>query len=266
MIDRGLPDGPATEPGNIPWYAATPLQRVAAMLALRAGDLPRAKAWIEAHDRWLAWGDAVLGRSEAQALWAQYHRQMGEMGQAHAHAERALAHANEPRQPLALLAAHRLMGGLASDAGHFAAAEEHLRASLALADACAAPHERALTLLGMAKMQATRGDRGASLALLDAVHTICEPLGAEPALAGAAALRVSLDISEEASGPHPSGLSAREMEVLRLVAQGLTNPEVAERLFLSPRTVGQHLRSIFNKLGVSSRTAASRIAIERGLL
>ncbi len=266
VIDRGLPDGPATEPGNIPWYAATPLQRVAAILALREGNLSRAKAWIEAHDRWLVWGEAVLGRSEAQALWAQYFRQTGDATRADAHARQALADATAPRQPLALLAAHRLIGELATDAGLFAAAEEHFRASLALVDSCGAPHERALTLLGMAKMHIARDERDASRALLETVQTICEPLGAQPALARAAALLASLDRPQETAAPYSAGLSAREVEVLRLVAQGLTNPAVAEQLFLSPRTVGQHLRSIYNKLDVSSRTAAARVAIERGLL
>ena len=53
--------------------------------------------------------------------------------------------------------------------------------------------------------------------------------------------------------------------MLRLVAQGLTDVQVTERLHLSPRTVGQHLRSIYNKLGVSTRLAATRFALERGL-
>jgi len=61
-------------------------------------------------------------------------------------------------------------------------------------------------------------------------------------------------------------LSAREVEVLSLAAEGLTDQEVAQRLYLSPRTVGQHLRSVYRKLGVKSRTAAARAAIERGLI
>ena len=69
-----------------------------------------------------------------------------------------------------------------------------------------------------------------------------------------------------ASPPYPAGLTAREIEVLRLVAEGLTDPQVAERLFLSPRTVNQHLRSVYNKLGVSSRAAAARFAAEHRLL
>ena len=61
-------------------------------------------------------------------------------------------------------------------------------------------------------------------------------------------------------------LSAREAEVLGLVAEGLTDQEVAQRLYLSPRTVGQHLSSVYRKLGVRSRTAATREAAERGLI
>ena len=61
-------------------------------------------------------------------------------------------------------------------------------------------------------------------------------------------------------------LSAREAEVLGLVAEGLTDQEVAQRLYLSPRTVGQHLSSVYRKLGVRSRTAATRAATERGLI
>ncbi len=76
--------------------------------------------------------------------------------------------------------------------------------------------------------------------------------------------------TEEATSAIPkdvaSLLSAREVEVLVLVAEGLTDPQVAERLYLSPRTVGQHLRSIYRKLGVPSRAAAAREALQRGLI
>ncbi len=65
---------------------------------------------------------------------------------------------------------------------------------------------------------------------------------------------------------YPSGLTAREVEVLALVAQGMTDGEVAERLVLSPRTVSAHLTSIYNKLGVNSRVAATRFAIEHKLV
>jgi ATP/maltotriose-dependent transcriptional regulator MalT len=64
---------------------------------------------------------------------------------------------------------------------------------------------------------------------------------------------------------HPAGLTAREVEVLRLVAEGLTDAQVAEHLFLSPRTVNGHLRAIYGKLGVATRAAATRFALEHGL-
>jgi predicted ATPase/DNA-binding CsgD family transcriptional regulator len=63
----------------------------------------------------------------------------------------------------------------------------------------------------------------------------------------------------------PAGLTSREVEVLGLVAEGLTNAQVAHRLFLSPRTVEAHVASIYHKLGVSSRAAATRFALEHGL-
>jgi predicted ATPase/DNA-binding CsgD family transcriptional regulator len=69
-----------------------------------------------------------------------------------------------------------------------------------------------------------------------------------------------------AAPERPAGLTPREVEVLGLVAEGLTNTQVAQRLFLSPRTVQRHLNSIYRKLGVSSRAAATRFASEHGLV
>ncbi len=60
-------------------------------------------------------------------------------------------------------------------------------------------------------------------------------------------------------------LTAREREVLGLVALGLTNRQIAARLFLSRRTVEQHLSSIYNRLGVSTRAAATRFALLNNL-
>ncbi len=68
------------------------------------------------------------------------------------------------------------------------------------------------------------------------------------------------------AAPSPADLTDREVEVLRLVAQGLTDAQVAKQLVISPRTVNWHLTSIYSKLGVSSRSAATRYAIEQQLL
>ena len=65
---------------------------------------------------------------------------------------------------------------------------------------------------------------------------------------------------------YPAGLTAREVEVLRLVAEGLTDAKVAERLVLSRRTVQTHLSSIYSKLQVNTRSAATRFAVEHGLV
>jgi DNA-binding CsgD family transcriptional regulator len=64
---------------------------------------------------------------------------------------------------------------------------------------------------------------------------------------------------------YPAGLTAREVEVLHLLAGGLTDAQMAEKLILSPRTVHAHISSIYNKLGVTSRSAATRYAIEHHL-
>jgi len=64
---------------------------------------------------------------------------------------------------------------------------------------------------------------------------------------------------------YPAGLTAREVEVLRLLADGLTDLQIAEKLVLSPRTVHAHISSIYSKLGVTSRSAATRYAMEHGL-
>jgi non-specific serine/threonine protein kinase len=71
---------------------------------------------------------------------------------------------------------------------------------------------------------------------------------------------------QAAAEANSAGLSAREAEVLRLVAGGLTNAEVAEKLFLSSRTVDWHLGTIYRKLGSHSRTEAARFAAEHDLL
>jgi DNA-binding NarL/FixJ family response regulator len=64
----------------------------------------------------------------------------------------------------------------------------------------------------------------------------------------------------------PAGLTAREVEVLRLVATGQSNAQIATALVLSEKTVARHLSNIFSKLGVGSRTAATAYAFEHGLL
>ncbi len=92
-----------------------------------------------------------------------------------------------------------------------------------------------------------------------------EQFGSEWARGRAMGAAEILGLARPRPSGHPAGLTLREVEVLRLVAAGLTDAQVAERLVLSVRTVHSHVRSIYRKLGVSSRTAATRYALQQGL-
>lgn len=63
-----------------------------------------------------------------------------------------------------------------------------------------------------------------------------------------------------------SGLTAREVEVLILLARGLSNKQIAERLVITPKTAGNHVEHIYAKIGASSRAAAALFAVQHGLL
>jgi DNA-binding CsgD family transcriptional regulator len=265
LVREALPDGPRTEPGDGDFLMCTWLQRVAAEMALDAGDLPLADEWLQAHDRWLAPSGVILGLSEGHTLWAQYYRAAGDPKRAREYAEQALRRAAEPRQPLALLAARRLLGELATEHSQFTDAEEHLAASLALADACAAPYERALTLLATAELRVATSDMETARALLDEVRAICTPLNARLALTRADQIDARLAAARQRTPTHPAGLSAREVDVLRLIAAGKTNREIADALFLSPATVNIHVTHILTKTNTANRAEAATFALRHGL-
>lgn len=256
-VDGLLPDGPETDVLH-----GLEIQRMQASVALDAADMAATATWLAAHDRWLAQTGIVLGGVEGLVLWSRYYQQAGELERAESSARQALEQARQPRQPLALLGAQRQLGAVLTAVGHFDEGRHWL--AEALADACAAPFERALTLLALAELQAHTGDHEPLPVLLTEVRALCIPLDARPTLARLAVLEVRLG-TQQPRATRPAGLTVRELEVLQFVTQGLTDAEVAERLFLSPRTVGTHLTSIYTKLGVSSRMAAARKATELGL-
>ena len=105
-------------------------------------------------------------------------------------------------------------------------------------------------------LRALGNAEGADLELRAALAAF-ERLGAEPDAAGVRA------VLEPAALPR--GLSAREAEVLRLVAAGKSNREIASALVISEHTVARHLQNMFAKLDVSSRSAATAFAFEHGL-
>ncbi|HET7035118.1 MAG TPA: AAA family ATPase [Thermomicrobiaceae bacterium] len=177
-----LVGGPTTSPGDARLVEALSVQRLAAQLALDSHDSPAARTWLEAHDHWLDWSGAVFDRAEGALGWARYHQASGDLTAARQQAEQALAHASDPRQPLALMAVHRILGQLETEAARFDAAEEHLHESLRLADACQAPFERSLTLLELARLRAAQGRADDARRVLAQVRALCEPLEAKPTL------------------------------------------------------------------------------------
>jgi DNA-binding NarL/FixJ family response regulator len=64
----------------------------------------------------------------------------------------------------------------------------------------------------------------------------------------------------------PAGLTAREVEILRLLVRGLSNKQIARQLVISPKTVGNHVEHIYSKIGASTRAQASLFAMQHGLL
>ena len=104
------------------------------------------------------------------------------------------------------------------------------------------------------------GDEDAARMELEAARQVFERLSAGPALARLEAL------TGPARNRAGSGLTAREVEVLQLVATGRTNRVIAAELFLSEKTVARHLSNIFTKLGVSSRAAATAYAYRHELV
>ncbi len=257
----------------------------------------------------------MAGTSAGRLSWAHYHRSLGDLQRARALGEEALTAAQEPRQPLLILECQRFLGELAIQIGEFPYAADALGVALSLADACAAPYERALTLLAFVDLALARaiaedrtlpltgqtGGSPAALLALDEARMICQQVGAAPALVRIASLTVRfneltaplpdtehaqrggvvLPISEMNAAPMPgqtltpsqfgggaalAGLTMREVEVLRLVATGLSNRDIAGALFLSIRTAERHIANIYKKIGAHSKSDATAFAINFGLL
>ncbi len=123
-----------------------------------------------------------------------------------------------------------------------------------------APYEgaRVRVLIGLACRRL--GDEDTAEMELDAAQWVFRQLGAAPDLERVEALL------RRGSAKAPGGLTEREAEVLRLLAAGKTNRTIAGELFISEKTVARHVANIFEKLGLSSRSAATAYAYEHGLL
>ncbi|WP_194818246.1 helix-turn-helix transcriptional regulator [Nocardia sp. XZ_19_385] len=134
------------------------------------------------------------------------------------------------------------------------------------------PFEQARTLFHCARAELADGDRSAAQTALRAAAILADDLGAKP-LAEAirdTADRARLPLDESApvrtAPPRTFGLTTRELDVLRLVAQGLSNRQIAAELFISANTAGVHVSRILTKLSATSRTEAAALAHQHRLL
>ena len=254
-----LPEGPSTPPGGGEHPTQLAALLLGATLARQEGDLPLARAYLDAHERWLAWSGAVLGRAEGVLARAELARARHERT-AHTYAETARAQAMTIGDQLTLCRAWRLLGELAHDAAH---ADTALRESLAIAEQCRLPYESALTQLALARSHRRAGEDGPAREVAGAALATFARLRAAPALAAATAFLA--EPARPTAASLDSGLTAREAEILRLVAEGLPNRAIAACLSISPRTVSTHLEHIYAKLGVTTRTAAAKIALRDAL-
>lgn len=170
----------------------------------------------------------------------------------------AVAHSSLPSVRAA--AAHAA-GALRFAEGDPAAALPELRAAVQIWGDLGLPYEPARSRMLIGRACAAIGDEDSARLEWDSCRAVFDRLGALPDLAEAERL-----LGCARPQQLPGGLSAREVEVLRLVAAGLSNQAVAEELSLSAKTVARHLSNIFGKIGVTTRAAATAYAFRNDVI
>ncbi|MEV6062670.1 helix-turn-helix transcriptional regulator [Nocardia asteroides] len=153
-------------------------------------------------------------------------------------------------------AAARAAGCVAVARGEPAVAVGELRRAARLWSALDAPYETARCRADLGRALRALGDENSARLEFAAAHAVFTRLGAAPAAA---------EVARLLTPALPGGLTEREAEVLRLVAAGRSNPQIAGELVVSEKTVARHLSNIFGKLEVGSRTAAAAFAFEHNL-
>jgi DNA-binding CsgD family transcriptional regulator/tetratricopeptide (TPR) repeat protein len=232
-----------------------------ALLRLAQGRVAAAAAAIDRGLRAKGWNR--LARAKLLPAQVQIALASGEVEAARAAAveitEIAEAFASAGLRAAALSA----RGRIELAAGDVVAACGTLEAAVAAFQVLEAPYEVAVNrvLLGQARREA--GDEEGAGSAFGAASDGFARLGAAGEIERTAELQAP---GQAPCAAPPAGLTARECQVLRLVATGLTNREVAAELFLSEKTVARHLSNIFTKTGVSSRAGATAYAFERGVV
>ena len=123
-------------------------------------------------------------------------------------------------------------------------------------------HDYAETLL----LRDSSGDRTKAVQLLDEAQAISTELEMTPLMARVSALQEQVASLNERAQAYPDSLTQREVEVLRLIAAGKTDREIAEELVIGVRTVSTHVGNILNKTNAANRTEAASYANQQGLV
>ena len=204
---------------------------------------------------------------------AGFFARRGDLSEAQACAEALTRISSETGHTDALAALAFAIGETALADGDSDTAAEQLGHAVDLHRGLDLPFERAEIELRAGVALAAAGERDLALERLGDAYRTARKLGARPLAAEAAAEVAALGESvvrrlgrRAVADADGAGLSRRELEVVRHVAAGRTNREIAQELFLSPRTVDMHLRNILRKLDCRSRVAAAQRAGELGLL
>jgi ATP/maltotriose-dependent transcriptional regulator MalT len=157
-------------------------------------------------------------------------------------------------------------GLLSARTGEATLARTSLEDAVDLFQAGGAPFETGRARIELARVLGTLGRHDAAAAEARRAIDDLAPLGAALELARARAVLDGLSAPPAPAGEDRKGLTAREIEVLRLISDGLNNQAIAERLFISEHTVHRHVANTLTKLNVSSRSAAVAQAGRLGLL
>jgi DNA-binding NarL/FixJ family response regulator len=110
------------------------------------------------------------------------------------------------------------------------------------------------------------GDSNKALLLIEESLAISSDLGMRPLMERAEAVKERLESGPVTTPAHPDGLTRREVEVLQLICDGMTDREIGENLFISIKTVGNHVSNILNKTSTANRTEAAAYATRHSIV